>query len=71
MEAAESPRKLPDLTQPVSTESLADRGLQAEAHGLEVGVEKLTDWYERTRNPIVVSDEVQIDVDGWFQKVGD
>jgi hypothetical protein len=45
--------------------------LEISTRSLEVGLEKLGEWYESTRSPILVSDEIAVPVDGWFEEVGD
>ena len=37
---------------------------------LEVGRSTLDDWYASVQNPILVADEVVVEVHGWFEEVG-
>ncbi|MFT7475367.1 MAG: integrase [Verrucomicrobiales bacterium] len=39
--------------------------------GLEVGRSALDDWYASIQNPILVADPLEVEVDGWFEEVGD
>src|SRR5262249_31476512 len=38
---------------------------------LEVGLNVLEDWYRSIQSPILVTDEIKVDVDGWFAESGD
>lgn len=38
---------------------------------LEVGSLRLDEWYASVQNPILVADALEVDVDGWFEEVGE
>ena len=38
---------------------------------LEVGVSRLDSWYASIQNPILVAEEIEVEVDGWFEEVGE
>jgi hypothetical protein len=38
---------------------------------LEVGVNRLDEWYESIQNPVLVADTFELEVDGCFEEVGD
>ncbi len=44
--------------------------LETPIRHLEVGLKRLSDWYESIQNPILVSDEMSVVVGGWFEEVG-
>jgi len=37
---------------------------------LEVGLEQLSEWYQSIQSPILVGDELEVKIDGWFEEVG-
>ena len=37
---------------------------------IEIGTDRLDEWYASIQNPILVADELVVDVDGWFEEVG-
>ncbi|HSH61665.1 MAG TPA: AIPR family protein [Acidimicrobiales bacterium] len=37
---------------------------------LEVGSEKIQEWYASIQSPILVSDDIELHVDGWFEETG-
>lgn len=44
--------------------------LELEISGLEVGRERLDDWYSSVQNPILVADRISVEIDGYFEEVG-
>jgi hypothetical protein len=52
---------------------LSDSYTDIEFHvsALEVGLSRLDEWYESVQNPILVADTIEVDVDGWFEEVGE
>jgi hypothetical protein len=44
--------------------------LEIPVRHLEVGIGRLSEWYQSIQNPILVSDELTVKVDGWFEEVG-
>ena len=45
-------------------------GRDLNVRGLEVGIERMTDWYQSTQHTILVADELEVAIDGWFEEVG-
>lgn len=43
---------------------------EVEVTALEVGIAKLDEWYASIQNPVLVADTLEVDIDGWFEEVG-
>lgn len=43
---------------------------EIDAVSREVGINRLTDMYRSLQSPILVSDEIEVPTDGWFEEVG-
>src|ERR1035437_9563683 len=45
-------------------------GAEVEVRALEVGLERLDEWYKSVQSPILVADDIEVPVDGWFEETG-
>jgi hypothetical protein len=41
-----------------------------EVRALEVGITRLGEWYQSVQSPILVADDIEIAIDGWFEETG-
>jgi hypothetical protein len=51
--------------------SEAHPGVEISVIALEVGAARLDEWYASVQNPILVADTLEVEVDGWFEEVGE
>ncbi len=46
-------------------------GIELTVGVLEVGLTRIDEWYAAVQSPILVADSVEVEIDGWFEEVGE
>jgi hypothetical protein len=49
---------------------LRDSDSPIEIRSLEVGSTQLGEWYQSVQSPILVGDDIEVEIDGWFEETG-
>lgn len=62
-------QKAVGVAQRLVSESYPD--IEIGVSALEVGSSRLDEWYASVQNPILVADTLEVDIDGWFEEVGE